>query len=232
MTPIHLEEGFHKGLDILFPPEDDNWWKGDFTYLDFKEVFNEIAKIAPITMADESFEENKWIIESSNQNKPVQWNESEFTFFSECFMEYLEKKGKDPRIVPSDYFIWYCSVMEGEDDSDIKEGVLDELEVVLGDNYDEKYLKGVKEKKWNVEFFIKLLTQKETSSHRNRTNALGNGKLNSFLNPKLLALYLNTKTFQPTFKLTTTAIPAFLKVWNKFFKITANPIAVWNYQKP
>ena len=82
-----------KGLEILDPPEDDNWWDGKFTHFNFNSLFNEIAKSAPKTMADKSFTA-KWIF-STNRNEPELWNESGITFqvFSDYFVSFL-KEGK------------------------------------------------------------------------------------------------------------------------------------------
>jgi hypothetical protein len=73
----------------LFPPEDDNWWDGNFTHFDFDTTFNEIANTAPKTMADKSFKDLKWIL-GSNQTEPDRWNESEISFFSDFFMNFLQ----------------------------------------------------------------------------------------------------------------------------------------------
>jgi hypothetical protein len=153
---IPLEQGFHEGLDILFPPKDDDWWKGDFTHFDFNEVFNEIAKSVPITMANESFKEIKWIVKSTNRNEPAGWNESELTFFSEYFMNYFLKKGRDPRLEPEVYLLWYCHQM---DRSDIEEGIFGELEVVLGEDFAKDVMS-----RWDVDLFIATLEPKKTDN--------------------------------------------------------------------
>lgn len=89
-----LETGYHAGLEILSPPEDDEWWDGEFSHFDFESTFNEIAKVVPKTMADKSFEQKKMVIKSTNRNEPVEWNESSVTFFSEFFMNFLQEEGK------------------------------------------------------------------------------------------------------------------------------------------
>jgi hypothetical protein len=89
---IHLERGYHKDLEVLKPPEDDDWWDGDFTHFDFNSLFSELAKTAPETMADESFGQ-KWIIDSTIENEPEQWDESKVTFYSDFFLTFL-KEGK------------------------------------------------------------------------------------------------------------------------------------------
>jgi|SRR5882762_4851529 len=92
LTRNSLEKGYHKGLGILSPPEnDDLWWDGDFTHFDFDSVFREIGTSAPRTMADKSFKEMKWTIKSTTQNEPVGWNESNLTFFSDFFINFLEE---------------------------------------------------------------------------------------------------------------------------------------------
>ena len=91
LTKISLEKRHQKGLEILDPPEDDNWWDGKFTHFNFNSLFNEIAKSAPKTMADKSFTA-KWIL-STNRNEPELWNESGITFFSDYFVNFL-KEGK------------------------------------------------------------------------------------------------------------------------------------------
>jgi hypothetical protein len=91
----YLEKGYHEGLDILSPPEDNDWWEGDFTHFDFDSTFQQIAEYAPKTMANKSFEKTKWIINSTNHNEPVQWNESNQKFFGDFFIKYLQEKGKN-----------------------------------------------------------------------------------------------------------------------------------------
>lgn len=93
LKTLPLAKGYHAGLEILSPPEDDDWWEGDFVHFDFDSTFNEIANLAPKTMADKSFEQTKWIIKS-NGNKPVEWNEANLTFFSGFFINFLEDNGK------------------------------------------------------------------------------------------------------------------------------------------
>jgi hypothetical protein len=96
LKTIPLEKGYHAGLEILSPPEDDEWWDGEFTHFNFKTIFNDIATSVPKTMANKSFEQTKWIIKSTtNRNEPVEWNESNITFFSGFFINYLTIKGKD-----------------------------------------------------------------------------------------------------------------------------------------
>src|ERR1700721_376218 len=90
LTPIPLEKGYHEGLDILFPPEDEKWWDGNFNHFNFDSLFNDIAKSAPRTMADKSFSETKGIINSTNRDEPYKWNESETTFFSNYFVDFLQ----------------------------------------------------------------------------------------------------------------------------------------------
>jgi hypothetical protein len=90
LTPIHLAKGYHEGLDILFPPEDDEWWNGGFTHFNFDRVFNEIANSVPKTMADKSFKDLKWNINSRDENEPEHWDDSEIYFFSDYFVEFLE----------------------------------------------------------------------------------------------------------------------------------------------
>ena len=83
-------------MDYLSPPaNNEGWWEGDFSsYFDFDALFNDIVESVPKTMADKSFEDTKWIIESSNNNEPANWNESNLSFFSEFFINYLESEGK------------------------------------------------------------------------------------------------------------------------------------------
>jgi hypothetical protein len=92
LTTIPLEKGILPGLGILSPPNDDKWWNGDLKNFDSK--FEEIAKSVPKTMTDESFEEIKLNIKTTNRNEPVEWNESKITFFSANFMKFLVEKGK------------------------------------------------------------------------------------------------------------------------------------------
>jgi hypothetical protein len=94
LTWIPSEKGYHSGLEILFPPDDDNWWDGEFTHFDFKATFNEIVKSVPKTMADTSFENVKWTIECTGANEPVEWNEAKIAFFSESFVAFLTEEGK------------------------------------------------------------------------------------------------------------------------------------------
>jgi hypothetical protein len=94
LTTIFLEKGFLPGLEILSPPADDEWWKGVFAHFKFKSKFNEIAKEVPKMMADKSIEQIKWTIESTNRNEPVEWNDSNITFFSDFFIRFLMEKGK------------------------------------------------------------------------------------------------------------------------------------------
>jgi hypothetical protein len=93
LTRIRLENGYHSGLGILFPPEDDDWWDGEFTHFNFDRTLAEIVKSVPKTMALKSFQPVKWILECGNQNEPATWNESDLTFFSEVFIDFLEKEG-------------------------------------------------------------------------------------------------------------------------------------------
>jgi hypothetical protein len=92
---IPLEKGYHKGLEILKPPEDDDWWDGDFTHFDFDSLFSELANSAPKTMADKSFQQTKWIINSTLQPEPVQWDESNLSFYSDSFLTFLQDGKKN-----------------------------------------------------------------------------------------------------------------------------------------
>lgn len=213
LTQIPLEEGFHNGLEILFPPRDDDWWKGNFTHFNFNAIFNQIAKSAPPTMADESFE-NKWIINSSHRNEPVEWNEWELTFFSDFFVGFLEL-GKDPRDSPLDYFRWRCTKMDGSDEDE--ESIYQDLDMILGDKFDKKKWKTFMKQGFDVDQFIKQIVKDPLREDPE-------GTANSFLNPKLLVLNL---TFQPILKLI-----GFPTVQRKFSKPTANTMGVWNCQRP
>jgi hypothetical protein len=95
LTLIPLEKGYHKGLEILKPPEDNDWWDGEFTHFDFDSLFSELANSAPKTMADKSFQQSKWIINSKDRNEPVEWHEANLNFFSEFFISYLKEEGKN-----------------------------------------------------------------------------------------------------------------------------------------
>jgi hypothetical protein len=94
LTPISSEKGYHSGLEILSPPEDDDWWDGNFTHFDFEKTFNKIAGSVPKTMADKSFEPVKWVTKCSNENEPTEWNECKLTFYSEVFVGFLQDKGR------------------------------------------------------------------------------------------------------------------------------------------
>ena len=50
-----------------------------------------MANEVPQAMVKESFQEIKWVIDSKNKNEPVGWNESNLTFFSGYFMEFLRE---------------------------------------------------------------------------------------------------------------------------------------------
>lgn len=94
LTRILSEKGYHAGLGILFPPDHDDWWDGEFTHFDFAGTFKEIVKSVPKTMADKSFQDVKWAIECSDAIEPVEWNEAKMTFFSEFFVQFLREEGK------------------------------------------------------------------------------------------------------------------------------------------
>ena len=86
-------------------------------------LFDEMANEVPQAMVKESFQEIKWVIDSKNKNEPVGWNESNLTFFSGYFMEFLREGNSwallkwmqetyiylagDPRDVPEKYIRWY-----------------------------------------------------------------------------------------------------------------------------
>lgn len=70
LTRVLLERrGYHVGLGILNPPEDDKWWDGDFSH--FKIIFNEIANSVPKTMTDRSLKKTNPIITSTNGSDTV-----------------------------------------------------------------------------------------------------------------------------------------------------------------
>jgi hypothetical protein len=94
LTHIYLEKGYHPGLEILFPPEDDEWWDGEFSHFNFKATFNEIVKSVPKTMANQSFKTIKWTIECTNATEPVDWNKVNVTFFSDFFINFLKEEGR------------------------------------------------------------------------------------------------------------------------------------------
>lgn len=173
MIGVPLEEGFQKGLDILFPPEDGSWWEGNFNHFNFDAIFKQIAHSAPKTMADNSFKEIKWVINSSNRNEPDIWNESDFTFFSEYFMNYVLEIN-NPRDEPEDYFRWYCSQM---DRSDIEKGIFGEFKVVLSEG-DDKVVEKFREM-WNLDKFLETLARRENLDDKPGEDS-GEGKLYSF----------------------------------------------------
>lgn len=41
-------------------------------------------------MADKSFQDTKWILDSADQNEPEKWNESETIFLSDYFVQFLQ----------------------------------------------------------------------------------------------------------------------------------------------
>lgn len=88
------EKGFHSGLGILFPPEDDDWWGGDFTHFNFQTTFKAIVKSVPKAMLQKTFEHVRWTIECQSEEEPVGWTESKVTFFSEFFVKFLQEEGK------------------------------------------------------------------------------------------------------------------------------------------
>jgi hypothetical protein len=99
LTPIPPEKGFCKGIGDLFPPEDDNWWDGKFTHFDFDSLFKQIVERVPLTMANESFQQSKWVLKSSNP-APQRWNEYAsvaIRFFSDYFLEFLQQ-GKGQKL--------------------------------------------------------------------------------------------------------------------------------------
>jgi hypothetical protein len=49
-----------------------------------------MADSAPKTMADKSFEDIKWVLDSTDPNEPEQWNDSEIAVFSDYFIEFLQ----------------------------------------------------------------------------------------------------------------------------------------------
>jgi hypothetical protein len=93
-TDLHSEKGFQSGLDILFPPEEEGWWYGDLTAWNFASTFREIVKIVPKTMAKKSFKQLKWTIDTSGEIEPVEWNETNLTFFSDHFIDFLQDTGE------------------------------------------------------------------------------------------------------------------------------------------
>ena len=78
----------------MFPPaHDDEWWGGDFKHFDFPKLFSEIAKRAPVAMAEESFEETKWVL-ACNGMPPNAWHEystERIAFFLDFFVEFLQQ---------------------------------------------------------------------------------------------------------------------------------------------
>ena len=121
-------------------------------------------------MANKAFQATKWIVKSSNEDEPANWNESEVIFFSDRFMDYV-KSTNDPRDEPEEYFLWYCPQMDEEDE---EWRVYLELEMVLGDAYDEEMVEKIKGQDWDEEEFIRQVFHKESQD----------GRLNSFLNDK------------------------------------------------
>jgi hypothetical protein len=104
-TPIPPEKGFHKGIEVLFPPEDnDAWWDGTFNHFDFDALFKDIKKSVPMTMADSSSGSSQLVldpkdnvVQSITGASPAQWNEYDsvkITLFSEEFIQFLVQKGK------------------------------------------------------------------------------------------------------------------------------------------
>ncbi|KAF8219882.1 hypothetical protein L208DRAFT_1545092, partial [Tricholoma matsutake] len=136
-----FEKGFCKGIEDLFPPEDDDWWEGRFTHFDFDSLFKKIVERVPMAMANESFQQTKWLLKSSSHTMPERWNEyasDPIIFFSDYFLEFLQQDS-DPRDHPEEYIHWYTNKVDHIDNSDVLRVEIDhELVVVLGDQYDKR----------------------------------------------------------------------------------------------
>ena len=120
-------------------------------------------------MADESFQEIKWIIKSTNRNRPSEWNESELNLFSEHFMKFLLQEGKDPRMECKDYLGWLCTQMNR---SDLEEGISGELEQVFGEVDAEEVMN-----RFDVDKFIALFAPENSLPDKSGGGVLGQGKL-------------------------------------------------------